>query len=667
MSNIPPIISSQKSTPYLNENRTRKINRSDLSTNQEIFPSIQPDLNGMKKDNLVLKNSLEKYGVSEESCETLQKIMQSTQTGGNFSVLQNLLHYLHSQCFLLKNSLRIESLQKAFKTFQEVFSIASYYTFLFPTVYFLDCNPLDEKGECEVIKKIDKLLNYLKIMKKEVDSDEYKNFVINSFQTNIKGDHQKRYEAIRDEALKPLEEIGKTCQCVKELFLKIPKDDSMSFFFDDRLDNSKHYVREEFIKFKESLLGILDSYKNLMEWISPKPHYSHAFDVLMKINEIKNGNSSAILEQLFSLSNIWNKIDETTKLSSEVSSESFAFHTTFRNFLETFIHISTNDKLKNYDFQIAQIPSIDLNVIWKKLSLSHEENTPKLVSILTQDFYEELSPLKMSKDCSIKVQNCLNVINDLVTLASKSDLIHSLNLFVHSDPKSIFALGRLKENLHDLKDAIAHFEKLMKSCNAAFQKELEISTLTAEESYLLEQKIQIFKADISQILSPILKLPSVLNSLVVNAKRTKISNKQTTYQPDLEDDIRQLFNVKFKKYAEKIEEKEIKQEPLPLPIVEEITPKEPVVTPMKMQKVKAVKNETDRPKTTRRDIILAYLAEKGWEQASMNSAHLKLKKENESLIIPVHKSQDRLPKGTVGAIYRELSEKEEKIAARKAT
>lgn len=652
---------------------TDKINRSDLSPSIEPFASFQPDLKAMKNENVFLKDYLDEYGISEESRETLQKIMQSTQTGGNFSLTLNFSHYLHSQFLLLKDSIGKDSLQDGVKQLKEALYLAFYTTSLSPILQSLESKDYDINY---LMTPIDKIIDYHQKMIKDFYSDEYRNHKMQSLQ-RFKGDQQKRFEDIRDNIIKPLKEIGKTAQCIKELFSKLPQEKNF-IFIDERADQNRRYVKEEFSNFKEILLSYFDIFEN--ERTFPKKLYSEAFDIMIKLNEMKNLNKSAIIEQLFSLSYIVNKMDEALGLrdsSQHVIAENFML----RLSLDPFMSISLKEILENYDIRCAEIPLINLHVIFKKLHLFQEEKSLKMVSILTKNFSEELSVLSMSKDSSAKIQKCLDKINELVNTSIDVGLIGLIGEFIKLNQESLFKLGnlgQLKEKMNFLNKDIVVFDKLMKDCNLAFQKELDASTLPNDELKLLEQKILSYKTDISQILCPILTLPSVLDSIIICDKKTLISKKQpiSNYQPILEDDIKLLFNVKFKKYAEKqdvikSEDKKIEapqemNELIPTPTLDEpeITPKEPVIPSVKKQKVKAVKNESDRPKTRRSDIILAYLAEKGWVQDSIHGSHLKLKKENESLIIPIHKAKDGLAKGTLGAIYRQLDEKEEKIASR---
>jgi predicted RNA binding protein YcfA (HicA-like mRNA interferase family) len=687
MSHISPVNSSQKSTSHVNSGGTRKINRSKITPNQQPFPSIQPNLNDIKKEPFFLKNVLEEYGVSEESCKTLQTIMQFTQTGGNFSLIQNLIYYLHSQFLLLKDSVRNSSVD-SFKLIEKDFYFAFLVIPIYPILRRIDCvKDYKDYKNCKysghLIDRLNLIGLYQELMMIEYSSDDYKREVMHSFQ-RFKGDHQKKYEEIRGKIIKPLEEIGKTLECISELFLKVPKENS-SIFTDARMDKNMRYVKEDFFNFKEVLLKIFDSLNNEEKF--SKDYYYEIFETMIKLNEEKH--CSRILEHYYSLSSIVNKIDVAFSLSiSGNKTESYAANFIFKCLLRPFIKISVQEICENYYFQISEIPLIDIHTIRIKLVLSQEEKSSKMFSILTKNFSDALSVLSMSKDSSAKIQKCLDKINELISNTKEKDLIDFIDKIV--DPINKFESGLiyfnyLKEKSCSLIEEINNFEKLMKNCNQALQKELDTSDLSNDELKLLKQKILSYKTDISQILCPILKLPSVLDCFVICDKKSNKSNNKSisTYRPELEDDVKLLFDIKFKKYAEKqevikSEDKENKEielpqeikepEPIFTPTIDE--PKialddPPLITPVKKEKVKVADKEiVDRPKTTRTAVILAYLDDKGWKPASVNGSHIKLKKENESLIIPFHKAQDHLPKGTLGAIFRQLDEKEEKIVSR---
>lgn len=508
--------------------------------------------------------------------------------------------------------------------------------------------------------QVNKTPKSIQTWKDQISSPKVRQIIQKSFE-KFKGNHSEAINKIINDVLNPLLEIEKTFQYMMELS-SLPKGDIHALLLENKEGN--FYPKDYLMRYKEFLLSFKSSA------IPPLPEFIESIDLSLDFLEIiPQGNCEKIWEKSEQILKLRSKMFEGINLSlqshfngnsSDEARLIFMSYITFIDMIITHTELAFYESDKKFQCIASQAALIDLNIIWKKLSLLNDKI----------DLSDIENKLQLTFQAVPKTSKCLNKLQVLMQHSQDPCLIASLGDFINDEKLCYIRYSKLKDNAEKLKKDATSLESLMQECNKELQQKLNGSKLSSEEVKELQEMILKIKADLSSYLAPLLKLPQVLNNLIYNAK--KEGPKQKTYQPDLDDDIKNLFRLDFSKC--------ILKEPLKLPILEKEKEEEMIVQiekekaqviaikdrkillPPVFKKEKKLKND-DRPQTNKRDEILAYLDEKGWQRVSMHSSHLKLKKEGEMLIVPVTK--DRIAKGTLGSILKEFHEKEEKIAARR--
>lgn len=314
---------------------------------------------------------------------------------------------------------------------------------------------------------------------------------------------------------------------------------------------------------------------------------------------------------------------------------------------------------KKYRFFLSETALINLNIIWKKLSIVMNEN-PSDSLILIENF-TKFTQFNLNLE---KITDCLQAIAKLTNFLKKDQ--ESLFIFLDNFLQNEITLRdwlRAVEYMKDLKKEVSALKQLMNVCNEAIRHALSQAALTLDELEILKKEFNSFKAEISQYISPLLTLPFVMDELIVEANKTKNQNNKF-YKPDLDDNIKDLFNIDFNKFIRLVKSKEVEKAPSIVNVETKINPSLPQNAPKTVNHKNAIQNsdlhiDNNPPETTRTGKIIAHLKDQGWIPTTTTGSHLKLFKSQELLIVPINVKN--IPKGTLGAIYREKEEKEFRI------
>lgn len=657
-----------KETVISEKSNNRKVKRSNLSPNRQDFQAIPLELIITKK------LSLSELGLSEKTCEILRKSSQSSQISQNLSPFENIVQYLHSQMNLLQSAMKIFG-DFSDPLYKELKKIC--YGCFYQPCYGLPCRSLGISNYCseEVFSPLFDVLKQLRDKSLELNPSSSQTFN-NQHQKKVNHLQKERLNKLQKDVLAPIEEIEKIFECIQELRSKLPEDKLYCLLRTtaDQIAGCEYQGQEKKYTLKETLSNFRECLYNIGEISKGELilTYVKAVDQAIELLEVSQLGDEKVLEQYSILAKTWDQIfstiypliewliasgDDKKEVETKIQNSglpigwiqdaqlvNLAFYEMFNSHFRAVI----NEIENTYQCQFSETALIDLNVIWKKLCLLTDENAFSKVSSSVNDIVQKLKPLVKNKKNLKTIEACLEKIPVLINTMSENDGVSCLSDFIQSD-SSIFRFGILKNKTKNLKEEAKKFESLMKECNKVLQNELDVSKASDDEIQNLKEAIIKFREEISPCLSPILSLPVVLDKLIYNAKRKKIFLE--SYQPLLVDEIKSLFNVKFRERVVKEEIVEIKKKPSQKPV--QIQIEQPIPIPK-------------RPESTKTAVILTYLKEKGWELFSIHSSHLKLKKDSESLIVPISRSQGRLARGTLGAIYRELAQKEERIEARKS-
>lgn len=227
----------------------------------------------------------------------------------------------------------------------------------------------------------------------------------------------------------------------------------------------------------------------------------------------------------------------------------------FQNLARSFEKVASRELNQRYRFFASETEMIELHIIWKKLSLYVEDvSSSQLYTILINKFSEKIQSFGFLSSAIPQIEQCIESIFQLKKIIddrAENNPISFLDEYIHSEYELNQWIGA-RAYFKDLKEKVAHFEKIMDKCNKAIQKALEQSDLQVIQILEnLEMEILTFKTDISEFLAPLLNLPSVLDKLFYLAPNCKIKT-QGSYKIDLQDDIKKLFSINFQKYHKKV-------------------------------------------------------------------------------------------------------------------
>lgn len=258
---------------------------------------------------------------------------------------------------------------------------------------------------------------------------------------------------------------------------------------------------------------------------------------------------------------------------------------------------------------------------------------------------------------------------------NKSGLIEILKNLTDSTNLECVTYLAYKSVFKTINNEIAECKQLMYACNKSIQEAVDATDCEIVKLQCLDEILKEIKAGFSVFLNPTFRMPDLVNNLLTLRNETTPVDEivNDINLSDEIDVIPDLFHVNFEKaYLKravpiKIEFLEPVNSPVPMP---EPLPKiEPEVRQpaLKSQEVKTltvpklkpilVKTSLDEEElpNTKLKTMLNYLVERGWKVKSINGSHLKLKRNNQSLIVPINKSH--LADGTFHAIKNQEKEK----------
>lgn len=347
----------------------------------------------------------------------------------------------------------------------------------------------------------------------------------------------------------------------------------------------------------------------------------------------------------------------------------------------------TEIEISNRFMVLSDVAFLKLDIICHNFS-SLEENKNLFVS--GSNFAESSGSSfieKFSKEISsLSDANAVTAFNEFILKSSSLKKILTGNdRFLINKLTEISCYNNIDYNIYietkkvfkDFNKEVIECQKLMLACNTALQNainELSCDTLKLE---FLEEGFQTLKSNISQFLSQIFEIPDLLNNLItLKNKNTNKSFYKKSVELNLEDledrEVPELFNISFelayqknRLVLEKASKETLKapcliQEAKPGPIPKQNSKTAPITKSIQPHQSaipaqKACINRKEQLPSNKLKNLLAYLEERGWKSQSINGSHVKFKRENQSLIVPVNKKN--LKPGTFHAILDQEEEK----------
>lgn len=679
-----------------NDNPINSIERSAIATLDNLPPFITLNLTHFTPKNIDQKKiPITELGLSQNSLEIMQKNIESGDYGINSPALISLIYSLHKQLSLFKEfqntTVCYENLKEILIELDDILNGYFYLSF----AKILD-STRDFLGGLN--EQLPRLLASIKTI---ILSNKFEMLILNRFKINK--DKLDKLKKIKGVIQKYISEMEKTSQCILEL-VKLSQDKFdyiNSLSFNELMDNKKISINfpKELAHYKNSVIAIANEglkIEKLEKFIICSPdNLKDAFDNMLKLVESKYSKTEDFLNQYYLVEQSFHILRRNYVFSAvcaDIAENTEEKYEEVLSVLKLLIAINEIDPLspylfnsifyailaysldevyleieKKYRFYLSESALISLNVIWKKMNICNEEDSLESVTMHIDKFIDGLQTYPFLKPCSREIVECLQKMSALAKYLKKNsneNILPSLKRFINCDINLHMWL-LINNDFQNLKEDIIQINKLMNKCNAALQKALSQFELSDPEFQNLETALQDLKTDISQVFAPLFSLPGVMDSLILDESKMKKINIKT-YKPELEDNIKELFNIDFKKYKPK---KSLTPQPIEVQKTPELTLeiKEGEHT-IKIQKENKPsikigpeenRKDEDRPKTTKTQIILNYLDECGWKPLSKNGSHLKLIKSEESLIVPVNKPN--IAKGTLGAIFRQKEKKEHRI------
>lgn len=678
------------------ENRTKKskknkINRSAIPTQNSEHATIQPNLTKLKSVAETIKPTFADLGISVKGCDTLKTIAESSQYSGRFPLFITIAHYLHQQITSLIDQHKTSiTLKNSFEQFQGFIYIESFSSI---------------SGKINSDSMYQTCIDNIKGL---LSSSSFENEISERFK-NFKDKNKINF--IKRNVNEKLDKIKSAYLCIEELYKILSKDMIHKMlisnidkivYWDQLKTQGSLSLKEELVSYKNCIINISEKVHQdlILHHVLSKNQYELFFEKTLALLELPPQDKEKYFEQISLVQDLFNQFEpnlkclkslyDRTKIGDLTFSKyneefsikdqneditedqfvnqinySFVFSSTLLNAAIAFIvNISQIMENKNVIF-ISEIEQIKLSIIWKKLDIYAKEGSLDFI----ENFSQKLkSSTVLSKISPQLIDKCIEPISSIANgLINSENVSNKILSFLEKclSMNSISQIIKAQKHFNILVESTKNHGKLMEEYNMSIQKELDQCNISdLEELQSLEFAINEFNATISQFYYPFLEIPVVFNNLI-----TSKPYLQSTYVPVIEDVIKKYFNISFKKaYANAtkpikitIEIPKIPREPIQRESKEtELAVDKALSTYLIREEKKKVKEiDNAYPQSTRTGIILAFLHERGWEPATNNSSHLKLKKSGQSLIVPI--SKDTIADGTLSAIFKQLEVKEHKI------
>lgn len=295
---------------------------------------------------------------------------------------------------------------------------------------------------------------------------------------------------------------------------------------------------------------------------------------------------------------------------------------------------------------------------------------------------QDPSVTSLMEDYTREVVSIYTRVQHLFTLEQR-DLIE--NFADASANPEWFNIFMIKEQLLPVKEALCHLRAKAKEYNQKVQTQCEelllSKRMTMEEVSSLMKTMEVLNADLTPILAPYYDFTehffAAVKSVKSKSKRSDLSENGVIEFHIRTSDLPWLFHLEGEAHWAKFSP--------PAPLDQQLSqatetdtishsahqeihsmPKEaasalnleeaaPELDPPAESYPKAEEEERSGIESVKLRDLLQFLSERGWKVHSIRGSHLKLRMQNESLIVPINKKE--LKRGTMGAIIRQEEEK----------
>lgn len=632
-----------------------KISRTSIQPSNNNTPSL------LSIENVTCKP---KEVLSVEAKETFKVVNDSLKLSQNYSILNNALHYVHLKLIELEyqsKSVRSDLLDSCMGRIKPSIYITAYSCLVFN---LMRANGYE--GEFDLITNI---LDKLSDFRKKFLSRDFEAGLINRFQKYP--DRAVRAKKIIDAFILPLDEISRVFQLIQELF-NLPKNNFVNSS-GMKEDLNFNVIEKEFLSYRDCMTIILE-YAHFKIVGSKKGVCSldsvhNFFNLGLKLVDLKNVNKEKLNKDICSLMCKKNEIKITANkyaADNKVGLDMGVvdYHEVVVNILNS-LESSVNILLLN-KFHVSEIASIELSLICEELKDFANENTLELIFNSIKQISSSLSIGSLEDVSFPKMRVMLNKIShftEYLEKDSKRNFFKPIEKFMDSE-KTLGKWVCVKQIFEYLKKEIIDLKKSMVICNVEFQKTInQTAFVSLDEIDQVALSIQEFKDVLSPFLFVFFKLPYTLDEYLIEGKdgvfkKPKVNSKKAVI--DTQVDIKNFFNINFSKAYATFSKPEIMESPQPCVIQIEL-PQEKVAKSKKLISKPTIilKAEPKIFQTNRVDDILEELKERGWVKDRYHGSHLIFKKDRETFTVPTNHS--RIKNGTLGALNRQYTEKEERI------